>query len=332
MPEEISFWSFVFWVAGVGASSLGGYIWYDTTGAPDKKGRHIVGIVLTISGVLFALLAVTKVNTFLFGLGTPLLLAIGGPLLLLVSWGIVGYDIYLKKRQKAKPSKLVIHWANYRAVENAGDVFQVDDFLRQIISGDSLVFDIENHNFSVGGKNFVPNDPLPFKDKRLQVNYSYAGSEAVTTERREHGRLLLPEDSKIKWLMGEVKRLEAAQPKTSFVCINLISISVEEKTILRGRTFTIRYLIDSSESVSEGIWLGASMWGKDGKGFSNAHQDKHIALLKGRHEYVRYFTIRTDLAAGSYTLGANVWHGVVGNSNQAVIVAPGGRAEITVMA
>jgi hypothetical protein len=36
-----------------------------------------------------------------------------------------------------------------------------------------------------------------------------------TTERREHGRLLLPEDSKIQWLMGEVDRLKAAQPKPS---------------------------------------------------------------------------------------------------------------------
>jgi hypothetical protein len=112
-----------------------------------------------------------------------------------------------------EPSKLVIHWANYRAVENAGDVYQVGDFLRQIISGDSLVFDIENHNFVIGDKNFVPHDPLPFKEKRLQVNYSYGGQPACTTERREHGRLLLPEDSKIKWLMGEVDRLKAAQPK-----------------------------------------------------------------------------------------------------------------------
>lgn len=114
-----------------------------------------------------------------------------------------------------KPSKLVIHWANYRAVENAGDVYDVGDFLRQIISGDSLFFDIENHNFVIGDKNFVPRDPAPFKEKRLQVNYSYGGAAPVTTERREHGRLLLPEDSKIQWLTGEVDRLKAAQPKPS---------------------------------------------------------------------------------------------------------------------
>jgi len=114
---------------------------------------------------------------------------------------------------RKKPSKLVIHWANYRAVENGGDVYKVGEFLRQIISGDSLVFDIENHNFVIRDKNFVPRDPLPFKEKRLQVNYSYGREPARTTERREHGRLLLPEDSKIQWLTGEVDRLKAAQPK-----------------------------------------------------------------------------------------------------------------------
>jgi hypothetical protein len=106
------------------------------------------------------------------------------------------------------PSKLAIHWANYQAVDGGGEVYQVGEFLHQIICGDSLVFDIENHNFVIGDKNFVPRDPLFGKQKRLQVNYSYGGSQPVTTERREHGRLLLPEDSKINWLMGETARLE----------------------------------------------------------------------------------------------------------------------------
>lgn len=116
---------------------------------------------------------------------------------------------------RKKLSKLVIHWANYRATENNGDVYEVDDFLRQIISGDSLVFDIENHNFVIGDKNFVPHDPLPFKPKRLQVNYSYRGQPALTIVRYEHGRLVLPEDSVIQWLTNEIDRLKAALPKQS---------------------------------------------------------------------------------------------------------------------
>ena len=112
-------------------------------------------------------------------------------------------------RLRKKPSKLKINWANYRAVENGGEVFEVGEFLQQIISGDSLVFDIENHNFKTGGKDYAPRDPLTSKEKRLQVNYSYGSEPARTTEQREHGRLLLPEDSKIKWLTGEVDRLKA---------------------------------------------------------------------------------------------------------------------------
>jgi hypothetical protein len=137
--------------------------------------------------------------------------------------GLIGYYWSQIKRAianvgtrfKKKPSKLVIHWANYQAIEGGGEEFQVGDFLRQIIAGDSLVFDIENHNFVIGDKNFVPRDPLWGKEKRLQVNYSYGAELARTTERREHGRLLLPEDSKIKWLQGEVDRLKAVQPKPS---------------------------------------------------------------------------------------------------------------------
>jgi hypothetical protein len=111
---------------------------------------------------------------------------------------------------KRRRSKLVIHSADYRAVENGGDVYDVGDFLRQLISGDCLLFDVETANFP---KNLVPKDPLPFKDKRLRVKYSYGDEPTVTTERREHGRLLLPEDSKIKWLQSEADRLKAAQPK-----------------------------------------------------------------------------------------------------------------------
>ena len=132
-------------------------------------------------------------------------------------------DEELKKR-----SKLVIHWANYRAVENVGEICQVGDFLQQIVSGNSLVFDIENHNFKIAGKDFVPHDPAPHKEKRLQVNFSYGSDPAYTTERREHGRLLLPEDSKIKWLMGEVERLRAAQPKALQYPIPVLRLKVLE--------------------------------------------------------------------------------------------------------
>ncbi|MGA8764076.1 MAG: hypothetical protein WB562_14515 [Candidatus Sulfotelmatobacter sp.] len=117
-----------------------------------------------------------------------------------------GYSLYRSLRAAKQPSKLIIHWANYRALPDGGDTYDVADFLRLIICGDSLVLDIENHNFAIGGKNFVPHDPLAFKPKRLKLMYSYAGGLATTIVRYEHDRLVLPEDSEIKRATAEIDR------------------------------------------------------------------------------------------------------------------------------
>lgn len=317
--EEISFAQFFFW-NGIGAVGLGGYIWYDA----NKKWKRGAGIVLTLGGIVCSFLAVSKVNAFLLGLNLPVFL---GPTLLIVSWGIIGYDIYLKKR--SKKSKLAIHWANYRATEGEGDVYEVSEFLRQIISGDSLVFDIENHNFVIGDKNFVPKDPLFGKVKRLQVNYSYGGSAPVTTERREHDRLLLPEDSKIKWLTSEVERLKTS-PDISFVFVNLISLRVDGKTVSRGSKLKITYRVNASKGVSGGVWLGASMGDGKGNGFSNPREDESITLLKGEHEYSRELTVPTDRTPGNYKLWANVWYGVLANGDKSVVIASGNAIDVAV--
>jgi hypothetical protein len=77
-----------------------------------------------------------------------------------------------------------------------------------MISGNSMVLDIENHNFVVSNKNFVPHDPRPFKPKRLQVSYSYDNNEPpLTIERQEHSRLVLPQDSEMERLTREIKEL-----------------------------------------------------------------------------------------------------------------------------
>jgi|ERR1700722_7606484 len=105
-----------------------------------------------------------------------------------------------------QPSKLVIIAADYRAWQAGGDTRDVAEFLPKIISGDSLVVDVENHNFVVGGKNFVPTDPLSNKPKRLRVTYSYNREPERTVERSEHGRLVLPEDSETANLKAEADR------------------------------------------------------------------------------------------------------------------------------
>jgi hypothetical protein len=108
------------------------------------------------------------------------------------------------------PSKLVIHSANYRAWHAGGDTYDVTEFLQRIISGNSLVLDIENHNFVIGDQNFVPKDHLFGNMKRLRTIYSYDGEPARTIERPEHSRLVLPEDSEIERLKREIDN-----PKTS---------------------------------------------------------------------------------------------------------------------
>ena len=106
------------------------------------------------------------------------------------------------------PSKLVIQSANYAAAEGGGKPYDVAECMRQMIAGDSLVLDIENHNFVVGKKNFVPHDPKTDSVKRLQVTYSYDGEPTLTIDRPEHGRIVLPEDFKTKQLSDEVERVK----------------------------------------------------------------------------------------------------------------------------
>jgi hypothetical protein len=108
--------------------------------------------------------------------------------------------------------------------------------------------------------------------------------------------------------------------------------SVDEKTLARGKTLKIRYLIECSDDASGNIWLGASFPDKKGKYIFNVHQDKLVSLLKGRHEYDRDLTIPADAPLGSYMLQGNVWRGVLGDSAKSTRLANGGPLEIVVVA
>ena len=115
-----------------------------------------------------------------------------------------------RPKEPSKPSKLVILSADYCAWNGAGENFDVTEFMRKIITGNSLVHGpIENDSFTVDGKNYVPRDPLFGKPKRLQVTYSYDGEKERTVRRTEHGRLTLPEDSGIDWLGSELNKAQA---------------------------------------------------------------------------------------------------------------------------
>jgi hypothetical protein len=85
-------------------------------------------------------------------------------------------------------STLQIHYARFEAIDGSG--YDVAEFLRGIITGDSLVLDIENHSFVIGERNFVPKDPKPSTQKWLRVEYSYGGGPKCFLHRPEHSRLV----------------------------------------------------------------------------------------------------------------------------------------------
>jgi hypothetical protein len=125
-------------------------------------------------------------------------------------------------------------------------------------------------------------------------------------------------------------RLEASV--TIFVAyrVNLCAASVEPKTIPRGKTLKIAYVIESSESVPHKIWLGASFRDRAEKLFHNTREDKPISLKKGKNTYQRDFTVAADAPPGEQMLGVNVWRGVAGDSSKSKWIASGTPVRIVI--
>lgn len=124
---------------------------------------------------------------------------------------IVNGIIFLRRRRASGASaKLIIHSADYAPIDDSPKSYDVTECLRKMIAGDALVLDVENHNFVAAGVNFVPCDPRSGIFKRLRVSYSYDGEASVTTERKEHERLVLPEDSRIASLAQESEIVKSA--------------------------------------------------------------------------------------------------------------------------
>jgi hypothetical protein len=121
-------------------------------------------------------------------------------------------------------------------------------------------------------------------------------------------------------------------PITHFVFLNVTSFKVDEKTVSRGTTLKIRYEINSSENVSDGVWLGGTLVYKSGGSFSSQLEDKSISLSKGTGAYDRNFTVPVDAPVGNHTLRSSVWQGVRGDSTKSVVIAKGGSVEIAVVA
>lgn len=92
----------------------------------------------------------------------------------------------------------------------------------------------------------------------------------------------------------------------------------------------VTYVIDSSESVPNNIWLGASFQDGRGKLFYNTREDRPISLEKGKHSYQRDFTVASDAPPGEQMLGVNVWRGVAGDSSKSKCIARGTPVRIVI--
>jgi hypothetical protein len=253
------------------------------------------------------------------------ILSLVGPVTLLVLiW------IAFIKLSKVSPRKLVIR----RAVYGAGRQTDTDitASLQNAVQ-DGLVIPVDN--------NLVPRDLAIGSRKRLEVEYSYGNGTVCYVYRLESTkddfvRLVLPEDSELIKMDAEIKRLKSEKQGSAdrvFVFISVVSLRVDEKTVARGKTLKIRYVVNSSENIPDDMWLGASFWdNKRGKSVFNVHQDKPVSLLKGTHEYDRDLTIPADVSLGNHMLQANIWRGVVGDSTKSSTIATADRIEIVVVA
>jgi pyrimidine deaminase RibD-like protein len=125
-------------------------------------------------------------------------------------------------------------------------------------------------------------------------------------------------------------RLEASVSVFVAYKVHLRAASVEPKTIARGKTLKITYVVESSESVPQKIWLGASFRDPNGKLFHNTREDKSISLMKGEKLYERDFTVAADAPPGKQLLGVSVWRGVAGDSNKSKCIASGTPVQIVI--
>jgi hypothetical protein len=95
---------------------------------------------------------------------------------------------------------------------------------------DALVVPVDN--------NLVPRDPAIGKTKRLAVEYSYGNPSIQQVSRLEGERLVLPEDSEIQRLRGELEQfkrhVEAAAPQSTLTLVErTLAICKEMRAYLK---------------------------------------------------------------------------------------------------
>lgn len=277
--------------------------------------------------------------------------ALGLPIwfyLLAVTWILLGSDVYDRKwGRKSKSAKSSAEWRqgfsrprfeiiDDHRFENEEIVVDNKSFRRCSFKNVKLLFHgqapfefVEGTTIDPGSVFLNTDDPAVMAFNFMQIQFaSLPGAKIQPGALDSRGKdIPLP-----PLTVGPIEKAKESSRLTHFVFTNVISLSVDEKTVSRGKTLKIRYEVESSEGVSDDIWLGASLWDKSGKSFWNIRQDKPISLLKGIHEYDRDLTISANVSLGNHTLRANVWRGVLGDSTNSMIIAKGSPVEIVVVA
>jgi pyrimidine deaminase RibD-like protein len=116
-------------------------------------------------------------------------------------------------------------------------------------------------------------------------------------------------------------QLEASVSVRVVPKLSLLTASAEPLSTARGSTLEIRYEIECSENVSNGIWLGAAVRDANDRYFYTACEDKAVSVSKGRNTYDRKFTIPWDTPLGKLRLEASLWRGIVSNSQKSDWIA-----------
>lgn len=94
---------------------------------------------------------------------------------------------------RATPSRLYIHSAEYVSVDDPWRFVSVAECLRRLIVEDRLVLEVQNHNFVAEGRNYVRKDIHPNHRKKLCVTYSFNNGPLQTIAVIEEAILRLPE-------------------------------------------------------------------------------------------------------------------------------------------
>lgn len=173
---------------------------------------QIVGVVVTVLiGAATLWLMWDQSSGSPDGGTTPVPVASWMPWVIAISMLGTGSLFYAGMRVRLSAStpatearKLSIHSAFYGAPDAGGRDYDVTEVLQSRAMGESLVLDVENQNFVIGDRNFVPADPKVGTKKRLKVDYSHGSWEVQSIERPEGSRLVLPQDS---WTTGELQRI-----------------------------------------------------------------------------------------------------------------------------